>query len=74
MRILVVEDGAGDRGFRRTRLKAEGYAVTCAHDGETAETKALEGEYGLVVLDVLLPKKNGLQVLDSIRQRKPIFR
>jgi DNA-binding response OmpR family regulator len=61
----------GDRRLCRAWLKAEGYAVTCAHDGETAEIEALTGDFGLVVLDVLLPRKSGLQVLDSIRQQKP---
>ncbi len=71
MRILVVEDERAIADFVERGLKAEGYAVTCAHDGETAEIEALTGDFGLVVLDLLLPKKSGLQVLDSIRQQKP---
>jgi DNA-binding response OmpR family regulator len=71
MRILVVEDERAIADFVERGLKAEGYAVTCAHDGETAELEALTGDFGLVVLDLLLPRKSGLHVLDSIRRQKP---
>jgi DNA-binding response OmpR family regulator len=71
MRILIVEDEPAIADFVERGLKAEGYAVTCARDGETGELQAMTGEFGLVVLDLLLPKKSGLQVLDAIRHRKP---
>jgi DNA-binding response OmpR family regulator len=71
MRILIVEDEPAIADFVERGLKAEGYSVTCAHDGEAGEIEAVTGDFGLVVLDLLLPKKSGLQVLDSIRQRKP---
>jgi two-component system OmpR family response regulator len=71
MRILVVEDERSISDFIERGLHSEGYAVTCVHDGEAAEVEALTGDFGLVLLDVLLPKKNGLEVLKSIRTRVP---
>jgi DNA-binding response OmpR family regulator len=71
MRILVVEDERTLAGFVEQSLEAEGYAVTVAHDGPQAELEALAGDYGLVLLDVMLPGKSGLEVLDAIRARKP---
>jgi DNA-binding response OmpR family regulator len=71
MRILVVEDERTLAGFVEQSLEAAGYAVTVAHDGPQAELEALAGDYGLVLLDVMLPGKSGLEVLDAIRARKP---
>src|SRR5512134_3140072 len=71
MRILVVEDERTLAGFIAQSLRAEGYAVTVAHDGGRAEPEALSGDYALVLLDVMLPGKSGLEVLDAIRARKP---
>ena len=71
MRILVVEDERTLAGFIEQALGAEGYAVTVAHDGERGELEALTGDYGLVLLDVMLPGTSGLEVLDAIRGRKP---
>jgi DNA-binding response OmpR family regulator len=71
MRILVVEDEHAIADFVERGLRAEGYAVTCASDGEQGELEALTGDFGLVLLDVLLPKKSGLEVLKSIRAAKP---
>jgi DNA-binding response OmpR family regulator len=69
MRILVVEDEPSIADFIDRGLRAEGYAVTCLHDGEAAEREALTGDFALVLLDVLLPKKSGLAVLNAIRER-----
>ena len=69
MRILVVEDEPSIADFIERGLRSEGYAVTCAYDGEAAELQALTGDYALVLLDLLLPKKNGFAVLRGIRQR-----
>ncbi|WP_259312972.1 response regulator transcription factor [Capillimicrobium parvum] len=71
MRILVVEDERTLAGFIEQALLAEGYAVTLAHDGPGAEIEALTGDYALVLLDVMLPGRSGLDVLDAIRARKP---
>jgi two-component system, OmpR family, response regulator len=71
MRILVVEDERGIADLVRHGLESEGYAVTCAHDGEAGELQALANDFDLVVLDVRLPKKSGFDVLSAIRAGKP---
>jgi DNA-binding response OmpR family regulator len=69
MRILVVEDERPIAEFVRRGLQAEGYSVGIAHDGEEGLGMALSGDYALVVLDVLLPRMSGLEVIRHIRQR-----
>jgi DNA-binding response OmpR family regulator len=71
MRILVVEDERTLAGFMAQALRAEGYAPTVVHDGDAGTGEALGGDYALVLLDLMLPGRNGLQVLDAIRARKP---
>jgi DNA-binding response OmpR family regulator len=67
----VVEDERGIADLIRQGLEAEGYAVTTAHDGEDGERQALTGDFALVLLDVLLPRRSGLEVLSAIRSQKP---
>ena len=69
MRILVVEDERPIAEFVQRGLEAEGYAVSCAYDGEEGLALARSGDYSLVVLDVLLPKMSGLEVVRGIRER-----
>jgi DNA-binding response OmpR family regulator len=71
MDILVVEDETAIADFVQRGLEAEGYAVDCAYDGDDGEKKALGDAVDLVVLDLMLPGKDGLQVLRSIRREKP---
>jgi DNA-binding response OmpR family regulator len=71
MRILVIEDERTLAGFIEQALHAEGYAVTVAHDGERGELLAVTGDYALVLLDLMLPGKGGLDVLDAIRAGMP---
>lgn len=71
MRILVVEDDAPLATFVQKGLEAEHYAVDVAPDGELARVMALESDYDLLVLDLNLPKLDGIGVLRSIRDRKP---
>jgi DNA-binding response OmpR family regulator len=71
MRILVIEDERTLAGFIEQSLRADGYAVTVCHDGETGEATALTGDYALVLLDLTLPGKDGLEVLRAIRARLP---
>ena len=71
MRILVVEDERSIADLLREGLESEGYSVACAHDGEEGERLALAGGFDLVLLDVMLPKRSGLEVLSAIRTREP---
>ena len=76
MRILLVEDEAKVARFIKEGLTAEGYEVEIAADGKVGEKKALDGDFNLILLDVLLPKKNGFEVLHSLRTegvRTPIL-
>ncbi|HEY2394295.1 MAG TPA: response regulator transcription factor [Candidatus Angelobacter sp.] len=66
--ILLVEDEEDLRMTLTDRLKAEGYSLDAAADGEEGLRKAVEGAYDLIVLDVMLPKKNGFDVCRDIRK------
>jgi DNA-binding response OmpR family regulator len=69
MRILIVEDERPIADFVQRGLEAEGYSVSCVYDGEEGMAKALTGDYALVILDVLLPKLSGLEVIKAVRER-----
>ena len=71
MRILVIEDERTLAGFVERSLLGDGYAVTVCHDGNSGEAAALTGDYSLVLLDLTLPGRDGLDVLGAIRQRMP---
>ncbi len=66
-RILLVEDEEALRMTLSDRLQAEGYQVECAVNGEEGLNLATHGAYDAIVLDVMLPKKNGLDVCRDIR-------
>jgi DNA-binding response OmpR family regulator len=68
MRILVVEDESAIAQFVERGLRSAGYAVDRAADGEAGERRVLTGQYDLVLLDILLPGKDGLEVLGAIRE------
>lgn len=70
MRILVVEDQQKLAKLLHRGLSNEGYQVDLAADGETAEIKARTGEFDLIILDILLPQKNGFEVLKTLRSEK----
>jgi DNA-binding response OmpR family regulator len=71
MRILLVEDDKPVASFVKKGLESEQYAVDLAWDGEGAETLVGEANFDLVILDLVLPKVDGLEVLKYIRSRKP---
>ncbi len=67
VRILVVEDEVTLGGYLRRGLEAEGFAVDLAEDGEQGLWLATEIEYDLVILDIMLPKRNGYLVCADLR-------
>jgi DNA-binding response OmpR family regulator len=69
MRVLVVEDEPGIAQFIRQGLREAGYAVDVAHDGQEGLDYAYVAEYDVLVLDILLPKLDGLDVLRALRDR-----
>jgi DNA-binding response OmpR family regulator/HAMP domain-containing protein len=71
MEILVVEDEAGIADFLERGLRAEGYEVRLADDGDTGARLALDPEVDLVVLDRMLPGLDGLEVLERVRRARP---
>ena len=68
MRLLVIEDEQKVANFIRQGLEEEGYAVDHAADGASGLQIALEGLHDVIVLDVMLPKLDGLSVLQQLRQ------
>jgi len=70
MRVLVVEDEKKVAGFVKKGLEEEGYAVDVAHDGEEGLFMALDRVHDLIILDISLPKMDGLEVLRELRKRK----
>lgn len=71
MRIVVIEDEPAIADFIQRGLRAEGYAVQVATDGESGRTAALAPDVALVVLDRMLPALDGLEVLRALRAARP---
>jgi len=71
VRILVIEDEARIQAFLARGLEAEGYTVVAAGDGREGLDLATAARWDLVVLDLLLPGLNGLQVLRELNRAKP---
>jgi len=70
MRILIVEDEKKVAGFIKKGLEEETYAVDVAFDGEEGLYLGETNQYDLVILDLMLPKLNGLEVLTRLREKK----
>lgn len=69
MRILVVEDNRRLNTSLKTSLEEDGYAVDAAYDGDEGEAFALAAPYDLILLDVMLPKKDGFNLCRDLRQQ-----
>ena len=69
MKILLVEDDRNLRTFLRKALREEGYAVDYAESGDRGLDRALKEEYGCIVLDVMLPGRDGFSVVEQLRLR-----
>ena len=70
MRLLVVEDDAKLAAVMRQGLREHGFVVDVAADGSIGLEMGLAGTYDAIVLDVLLPRRNGLDVLKALRARE----
>ncbi len=70
MRVLVVEDNKRLSASLEKALKEDGYAVDPAYDGPSGEGMALNSPYDLIILDIMLPGKDGFAVCQSLRSRK----
>ncbi len=66
-KILIVEDDQFLREFYQELLTAEGYIIDIAVDGEIGEAKIRQGGWDLILLDIMLPKKDGLHILQDLK-------
>ena len=71
MRILIIEDEPRILGFLKVGLEAEGFAVDGAEEGATGLALAHAERYELVILDLRLPRIDGLRVLEEVRRHRP---
>ncbi len=70
MRVLVIEDERDLAHLIRRGLTEEGYAVDVAYDGDEGQYMAEAAPYDLIVLDIVLPKKNGFDICSSLRKKE----
>jgi DNA-binding response OmpR family regulator len=71
VRVLLVEDEPGIVDFVSRGLQAAGFAVQSAGDGVSGERMALGGDFDAIVLDLMLPRRSGMEVLASVRRALP---
>jgi len=71
MRLLIVEDEARVAGFLVRGLQAEGHVCDVATDGDSGLELALRGDYDMVILDRMLPGRDGMEVLGELKSRRP---
>jgi heavy metal response regulator len=69
MRILVVEDEKKVASFIQRGLEGEGFSVEVAYDGESGVEIGSEGNFDLILMDVMLPKMDGLQAIKALREK-----
>src|SRR5258708_17518130 len=72
MRLLIIEDNRRLNDSLRSALREDGYVVDAAFDGVEGEDLAAMTSYDLIILDVMLPKRDGIEVYRSLRDRKVI--
>lgn len=69
-KVLIVEDEQSIVKLLEYNLKQEGYGVEAAYDGQSGYEKAIENDYDMILLDLMLPKKDGIAVCRELRQEK----
>ena len=67
MHILIVEDDKKTADFVSGAFKQSGYTTTCCEDGESGAAAAINGSYDIAIIDIMLPKKDGLTIIREIR-------
>ncbi len=72
MKILVIEDEQSVSSFIKRGLKEQSYIVDVAYDGENGKQLALQNQYDIILLDLILPQLNGLELCKIIRQHKTV--
>ena len=72
MKLLLVEDDVEISDMLIKYLGTEGFEVEAAYDGESACKKFFEDEYALVLLDLMIPKKSGMEVMNIIREKSMV--
>ncbi|MEH6394965.1 MULTISPECIES: response regulator transcription factor [Pseudoalteromonas] len=70
MKLLMIDDDTGLCELLCEYLTAQGFQIECVHDGEQGLKQALAHDYALILLDVMLPKLDGFEVLKQLRQKK----
>ena len=71
-RVLIVEDEQDIRELYAEILRDEGFAVVEAWDGEKGLAESLSGRYDIILLDIMLPKVDGLQILKEIKKKEEL--
>lgn len=72
MRALLVEDDVTISGFVERGLREAGFAVDSARDGDAGLTLALRTSYDVAVVDIMLPRRDGLSIIDELRHRRVV--
>ncbi|SHG64884.1 response regulator transcription factor [Massilia sp. CF038] len=67
--VLLIDDDIELLAMFREYLEQEGFTVACAHDGQSGVREALGGQYAIAILDVMMPRMNGIEALRRIREK-----